>query len=106
MTVFKAGRWFSLSQRPGPGLGHEQPHRRTLDSAGHLKAKRRWTERTEQQGGDTYLIHEKDVRRFILKHPTEIDLRKVRPAVVSRPDHQWAGVLRLSPSETGASPRR
>jgi hypothetical protein len=44
---------------------------------GHLKAKHRGTERTEQQGGDIYLIHEKDVRRFILEHPTAIDLRKV-----------------------------
>lgn len=45
--------------------------------AGHLKAKHRGTERTEQQGGDIYLIHEKDIRRFILEHPTDIDLRKV-----------------------------
>ncbi len=45
--------------------------------AGHLKAKHRGTERTGQQGGDIYLIHEKDVRRFILEHPTDIDLRKV-----------------------------
>ena len=45
--------------------------------AGHLKAKHRGTERTDHQGGDTYLIHEKDVRRFILEHPTDIDLRKV-----------------------------
>jgi len=45
--------------------------------SGHLKAKRRGTARTEQQNGDIYLIHEKDVRRFILEHPTEIDLRKV-----------------------------
>jgi hypothetical protein len=45
--------------------------------AGHLKAKHRGTERTEQQGGDIYLIHEKDIRRFIVEHPTDIDLRKV-----------------------------
>ena len=45
--------------------------------SGHLKAKFRGTARTEQQNGDIYLIHEKDVRRFILEHPTEIDLRKV-----------------------------
>jgi hypothetical protein len=45
--------------------------------SGHLKAKRRGTARTEQQNGDMYLIHEKDVRRFILEHPTDIDLRKV-----------------------------
>jgi len=45
--------------------------------SGHLKAKHRGTARTEQQNGDIYLIHEKDVRRFILEHPTDIDLRRV-----------------------------
>jgi hypothetical protein len=45
--------------------------------AGHLKAKFRGTARTPQQNGDSYLILEKDVRRFILEHPTDIDLRKV-----------------------------
>src|SRR5271157_4972091 len=45
--------------------------------SGHLKAKFRGTARTEQQNGDIYLIHERDVRRFILEHPTDIDLRKV-----------------------------
>jgi hypothetical protein len=45
--------------------------------SGHLKAQFRGTARSEQQGGDIYLIREKDVRRFILEHPTEIDLRKV-----------------------------
>jgi len=42
--------------------------------SGHLKAKLRGTARTPQQNGDSYLIHEKDVR---LEHPTDIDLRKV-----------------------------
>lgn len=45
--------------------------------SGHLKAKLRGTARGEKQNGDIYLIFEKDVRRFILEHPTEIDLRKV-----------------------------
>ena len=45
--------------------------------SGHLKAKLRGTARTEQQNGDSYVIQEKDVRRFILEHPTDIDLRKV-----------------------------
>jgi hypothetical protein len=45
--------------------------------SGHLKAKLRGTRRGEKQNGDIYLIREKDVRRFILEHPTEIDLRKV-----------------------------
>jgi hypothetical protein len=45
--------------------------------SGHLRAQFRGTARGERQGGDIYLIREKDVRRFILEHPTEIDLRKV-----------------------------
>jgi hypothetical protein len=45
--------------------------------SGHLKAKFRGTARCPQQNGDSYLIQEKDVRRFILQHPTDIDLRKV-----------------------------
>ena len=44
---------------------------------GHLRAQLRGTKRIAEQGGDTYLIREKDVRWFILHHPTEIDLRKV-----------------------------
>jgi hypothetical protein len=45
--------------------------------SGHLKATLRGTARTEQQNRDIYLIHEKDVRCFILEHPTDVDLRKV-----------------------------
>jgi hypothetical protein len=45
--------------------------------SGHLKARFRGTARTPQQNGDSYLIQEKDVRRFILEHPTDVDLRKV-----------------------------
>jgi hypothetical protein len=45
--------------------------------SGHLKAQFRGTARGEQQNGDIYLIREKDVRRFIVEHPTDIDLRKV-----------------------------
>jgi hypothetical protein len=44
--------------------------------SGHLKAKFRDTARGPQQKGDRYL-QEKDVRRFILEHPTDIDLRRV-----------------------------
>ena len=45
--------------------------------SGHLKAQPRGAARGEAQHGDAYLIHEKDVRRFIIEHPTDIDLRKV-----------------------------
>jgi hypothetical protein len=44
---------------------------------GRLKASLRGTARGERQNGDIYLIREKDVRRFVLEHPSEIDLRKV-----------------------------
>ncbi len=35
------------------------------------------SERTPQQGGDVYLIHESAVRRFIIENPMGFDLRKV-----------------------------
>ena len=65
---------------------------------GHLKAKFRGTARTEQQNGDIYLIHEKDIRRFILEHPTDIDLRKVDATLVPRSDHERLGARRLNPT--------
>lgn len=45
--------------------------------SGSLRARARGTARGPAQNGDIYLIHEKDVRRFVIEHPTEIDLRKV-----------------------------
>lgn len=45
--------------------------------SGSLRARTRGTARGPAQNGDIYLIHEKDVRRFVNEHPTEIDLRKV-----------------------------
>jgi hypothetical protein len=45
--------------------------------SGCLRARARGTARRPAQNGDIYLIHEKDVRRFVIEHPTEIDLRKV-----------------------------
>lgn len=44
---------------------------------GYLKAISRGTQRTEKQGGDTYLIYHKDVRQFVTDHPMEFDIRKV-----------------------------
>jgi hypothetical protein len=45
--------------------------------SGSLRARVRGTARGPAQNGDIYLIHEKDVRRFVIEHPSEIDLRKV-----------------------------
>ena len=44
---------------------------------GLLKAKRRGTLRTPQQGGDEWLIKEKDIRDFVIQHVGIIDFRKV-----------------------------
>jgi len=48
---------------------------RALGTDNHTVA--RWIRAGHLKGPDIYLIHEKDVRRFILGHPTDIDLRKV-----------------------------
>jgi hypothetical protein len=43
---------------------------------GYLRAKPRGTLRRERQGGDTLLVHEKDIRKFIIDHPAHFDMRK------------------------------
>jgi hypothetical protein len=42
-----------------------------------LNATRRRAERPKSQGGDAYWITHTDVRKFVLRHPDEVDLRKV-----------------------------
>ena len=44
---------------------------------GLLKAKRRKTNRTPQQGGDSFHIKENEVRKFVLDNVARIDLAKV-----------------------------
>lgn len=44
---------------------------------GRLKAKKRGTKRTEQQGGDSYFIKERRIRDYIKDNLHEIDIRKV-----------------------------
>lgn len=43
---------------------------------GWLKARRRGTERTPQQGGDQHWIHRQDARRFIVDNAAAVDIRK------------------------------
>jgi len=45
--------------------------------SGKLRASRRHTERTAQQGGDGWLITDEAVVKFLRDHPYDIDLRKV-----------------------------
>lgn len=44
---------------------------------GLLDAERRGSARTEKQGGDTYIIWQADVKRFVCAHPEEVDFCKV-----------------------------
>lgn len=74
---FKHDGNFYSANSLAQGLGIDSHAVTRWIRSGHLKAKLRGTARTEQQNGDIYLIHEKDVRQFILAHPTDIDLRKV-----------------------------
>lgn len=45
--------------------------------AGKLRAKKRGTHRTKQQGGDSYFIRDSDVREYVMNNLHEIDIRKV-----------------------------
>lgn len=74
---FKAGPEFYSANGLAQALGIDSHVVSRWIRCGHLKAGLRNTARTQQQNGDIYLIREKDVRRFILEHPTDIDLRKV-----------------------------
>ena len=74
---FKHGGSFYSAYTLAEALGID-PHAVTRwIKSGHLKARFRGPGRKPDQNGDSYLIQEKDVRRFILEHPTDIDLRKV-----------------------------
>ena len=57
------------------GVSPDWVSRRIRD--GRINAGRRFTERTPQQNGDSYLITEQDVLRFIREHTFEVDLGKV-----------------------------
>lgn len=44
-----------------------------------LKATRRGWDRTEEQRGDGYVIHERDVAAFVLRYPAHVSLAKMEP---------------------------
>jgi hypothetical protein len=44
---------------------------------GWLTGRRRKSERTTSQGGDMWLFVDKDIRKFVIAHPNEIDQRRV-----------------------------
>ena len=58
-------------------LGIDQHKVREWVSRKWLVADQRQSKRTEQQGGDTYLVHQADLRRFLLHHPEEYELAAI-----------------------------
>ena len=73
---FKSGLWYSASSLASAfGVDSHQVTR--WIGTGLLRAQRRGTARMPQQGGDTWLILEKDVVRFIRENAAAYDLRRV-----------------------------
>lgn len=72
---FKSGSWYSGSSLAS-AFGVDQHQVTRWIRTGLLRAQRRGTARTPQQGGDIWLITENDVIRFILGNPNAYDLRK------------------------------
>lgn len=58
-------------------LGVDIHNVRNAIKAGKLKAKRRGTNRTPQQGGDSWFIRDSDIKNYIINWLSEIDIRKV-----------------------------
>lgn len=58
-------------------LGVEEHFVTRMIKCGNLKAIRRKMNRKESQGGNPYLIIDKDVKEFIINNLDQIDLRKV-----------------------------
>lgn len=61
----------------GIALGCDSKKIRHWVELGWLHGKRRKTERSEIQGGDIWLFTNSDVRNLVVKHPGEIDPRRV-----------------------------
>lgn len=57
-------------------LGCDHRKVKTWVERGWLKGTRRQSERVTVQGGDVWLFTNRDVRHFVIKHPTEIDQRR------------------------------
>jgi hypothetical protein len=61
----------------GPGPWRGPPLGPRPQKSGKLRASHRHTDRTSQQGGDSWLITEAALIDFLTQHSYEIDLRKV-----------------------------
>ena len=58
-------------------LGMEAHKTRRMIATGLLPATRKHTERVAAQGGDTYHVTDAALKRFIIRHPEQVDFRRV-----------------------------
>ncbi len=88
-TAIGAMRQAGLVARDDPGFFSQMSlatalgvHGRTVQGwirTGLLIAKPRGTNRVEAQGGDSFIIHERDVARFVVENPHHVSLAKIEP---------------------------
>jgi hypothetical protein len=76
MRINGNGDWYSACS-VAEAMGVDSHKVMRWIRTGLVKAERRGSARTEQQGGDTYLILRKAVKAFLLACPDEYDLGKV-----------------------------
>jgi transposase-like protein len=76
MSLKKSGEFYSASSL-AQALGINPHAVARWIRAGQLKASTRGNTRGDRQNGYIYLIRERDERRFVLEHPSDLDLRKV-----------------------------
>lgn len=65
-------------------------------SMGELPAKKRGTDRLEVQGGDMWVVAERDLREFVITYPLRIELRKI-------PDSNRVWFIELLAGRAGVS---
>lgn len=76
MKILSNGDFFSATQL-ADAFGEDSHKIVRWIKCGLLKAERRGTDRTAQQGGDTWCVLRRDVEAFVLRCPDEFDLAKV-----------------------------
>jgi hypothetical protein len=70
------GDWYSATQL-AEAFGVDSHKTTGWIRTGLLRGARRGTHRSDAQGGDSFVVHQRDLREFVIAHPNEYDLAKV-----------------------------
>lgn len=76
LGITKSSDGYTLRQLE-PLLGMDAHKTRRMISTGLLKAARKHTERLAIQGGDAYHVTDAALKAFVIRHPEQVDLRRV-----------------------------